>query len=152
LSIPAGFSHVSCELLVTSACNLRCSYCIEKELPVLPMSEDVAERAIDLFLFLADGAQTAEITVTGGEPLLRFGSLRSIAERVERAARERGISYQLVLKTNGTMMTPEIVDFLKDGSWRVVVSIDGSQRSHDRHRKDCSGRSTWHAVTRALGH
>jgi uncharacterized protein len=144
------FSHVSCELLVTTACNLRCSYCIEKELPVLPMSDDVAARAIDLFLFLADGAQTAEITVTGGEPLLRFGSLRSIAGRVERTATQHSISYQLVLKTNGTMMTPEIANFLKDGSWHVVVSIDGSEQSHDRHRKDHSGRPTWHAVTRAI--
>jgi sulfatase maturation enzyme AslB (radical SAM superfamily) len=62
----ALFSHVSCELLVTTACNLRCSYCIERELPVLPMPDDVAGRAIDLFMFLADGAQTAEIMVTFG--------------------------------------------------------------------------------------
>jgi uncharacterized protein len=143
------FSHVTCELLVTTACNLRCSYCIEKELPVMPMSDDVTGRAIDLFMFLADGAKTAEIAVTGGEPLLRFGSLRSIAGHVERDARERGISYQLILKTNGTMLTPEIADFLKEAPWRVV-SIDGSEQSHYRHRKDCSGRSTWHAVTAAI--
>src|ERR1035437_3128063 len=147
----ALFSHVSCELLVTTACNLRCSYCIERELPVLPMPDDVAGRAIDLFMFLADGAQTAEIMVTGGEPLLRIRLLRSIAGRVERAAKEHGISYQLVLKTNGTLMTAEIADFLKDGPWRVVVSIDGSEQTHDRYRKDCSGRSTWNAVTAAIG-
>jgi uncharacterized protein len=146
----ALFSHVSCEMLVTTACNLRCSYCIEKELQVLPMPDEVAARAIDLFMFLAHGAQTAEIIVTGGEPLMRFRSLRSIVGRVDLAAREHGISYQLVLKTNGTMMTAEIADFLKDGPWRVVVSIDGSEESHDRHRNDRSGRSTWHAVTAAV--
>jgi uncharacterized protein len=93
---------------------------------------------------------SAEV-VTGGEPLLRIRLLRSIAGRVERAAKEHGISYQLVLKTNGTLTTAEIADFLKDGPWRVVVSIDGSEQTHDRYRKDCSGRSTWNAVTAAIG-
>lgn len=114
------------------------------------MSEEVATRAIDLFMFLADGAKTAEIIFTGGEPLLRFQCLRSIVNYVDQVAKEHAISYQLVLKTNGTITTSEIVDFLCDAPWRVVVSIDGSAESHDRNRRDSLGRPTWDVAVAAL--
>jgi uncharacterized protein len=111
------------------------------------MPVEVGTRAIDMFMFLAEGATTAEVTFTGGEALLRFRDLRSIVSHVRKTAKERGIACQLILKTNGTILSPRIIDFLVEGSWRVVVSIDGTPTSHDRHRKDKSGKPTQKTVS-----
>jgi uncharacterized protein len=114
------------------------------------MPVEVGVRAIDMFMFLADGASTAEITFTGGEALLRFRDLESIVSHVRKTATEHDIACQFILKTNGTILSPQIVDFLSDGSWRVVVSIDGTPTSHDRHRKDKSGRPTQKTVAQNI--
>ena len=114
---------------------------------MLPMSVDVGQRAIDMFMSLAEGAATAEITFTGGEALLRFPDLTSIVNHLRKKAAEHNIACQLVLKTNGTILSPGIVDFLSEGSWRVVVSIDGTSASHDRNRKDKAGRPTHKTVS-----
>jgi uncharacterized protein len=114
------------------------------------MPVEVGARAIDMFMFLAEGATTAEVTFTGGEALLRFRDLKSIVSHIRKTAKERNIACQLILKTNGTILSPQIVDFLSDESWRVVVSIDGAPTSHDRHRKDKSGRPTQETVAQNI--
>jgi uncharacterized protein len=114
------------------------------------MPVEVGERAIDMFMSLADGVTTAEITFTGGEALLRFRDLTSIVNHLRRKATEHNIACQLILKTNGTILSPRIIDFLGEGSWRVVVSIDGTPTTHDRHRKDKSGKPTHKTVSHTI--
>ena len=103
-----------------------------------------------MLMFLAQGATTVELTFTGGEPLLRFPDLQALADRAQQRAHEYGMVPQFVLKTNGTILNPQILAFLSDGPWRVVVSIDGAATAHDLHRRDSAGNPTYQAVSRTI--
>lgn len=140
--MPALHENVSCELLVTGLCNMRCDYCIAKTITREEMKEATARRAIEMFLDMADGAKAAEFTYTGGEPLTAFPTLVSITEFARDRATNMGIDPSFVLKTNGTILTPEVLDFLRGQDIKVVASIDGNCESHDTHRMMASGDST----------
>ena len=69
-----------------------------------------------------------EIRFTGGEPLLFNGIYDLI-----RFATEEGICTSL--GTNGTLVTKEVAKKLKEsGLKKVVVSIDGNKKTHDKIR------------------
>lgn len=84
---------------LTHRCNLRCVMCYNR-----PQSEpelDTAE-CLDVLAQLA-AAGALRLTLTGGEILTRRDFF-TIAEAA------RGLGFALDLKTNGTLMTPEIAD------------------------------------------
>lgn len=142
--------HVSCELMLTSACNLACEYCIARELRPHSMEADLTRKAVDLLIFLAQGASSIEFTFTGGEPLLRFPVLKSAANHINRSADAANMRSSLVLKTNGTIMSGEIARFLKHHRALVVVSIDGTSDVHDKHRRSARGAGTHNLVSRNI--
>ncbi len=140
--------YASCEILLTNYCNLACGYCIAKELPGPPISIDIGKRAVETFVFLAEGCKLIEFTFTGGEPLTRFGVLEAITEYAEEHATRSGMKSRFILKTNGSILNQNIVEYLQAHHIRVVVSIDGKAEVHDRHRKTPSGGAS-HAVVSA---
>ena len=137
--------HLTAEFLLTSACNMSCSYCIGRELPTATLSIEDALKAFDLFTWLAEGASSVEITLTGGEPLLVFPVAESLICHAEERTRAEGIHSTFVIKTNGTILTEAVRTFIRDHRIKVVVSIDGSAIVHDRHR-----RTKQHCETHAL--
>ena len=57
---------------------------------------------------------------------------------------------QFILKSNGTLLDPETIAFLCDAQWRVVISVDGTVKTHNRHRRDSAGNPTYDAVLRGI--
>ncbi len=112
---------------LTNACNLACIHCranaIKEPLP----DELTTSEAKDFVNELVEYKPI--VILTGGEPLLR-----SDVYEIARYATSRGL--RVVLATNGTLLTPEIVRKLKSaGIQRVSVSIDGSNaETHDTFR------------------
>jgi uncharacterized protein len=139
--------HVSCELLLTNSCNMRCGYCIARNLPGPPMTREIGRKALDMFVFLAQGAKSLEITFTGGEPLLEFSLLEELTGYAHERAHEAGMEVSFVLKTNGTILTQAIVDYMRGHCIKVVVSIDGTPAAHDKYRRTAGGRGTHKVVS-----
>lgn len=111
----------------TRACNLHCRHCyadagtfLQDELTVKEIKALIDELA-DLGVL--------SITFTGGEPLLH----PFIGELME-YARKKPLT--VILFTNGTLLTPEIVEKLKGLQvYRVITSIDGPDpETHDTLR------------------
>jgi 12,18-didecarboxysiroheme deacetylase len=112
---------------VTRACNLKCIHCYahavsrsrEKELTHeqgLALLDDLAAFGVPVVLF------------SGGEPLVR-PDLMGLA----RYAVQRGM--RAVISTNGTLITTEKAEALKDvGLSYVGVSLDGLEEVNDRFR------------------
>jgi len=113
---------------VTQACNLSCRHCYQNATRrALPDELTTAEK-----LNLID--QLAEefvpfIAFAGGEPLV-MPDLWPVLER----CRQRGI--HVTLATNGTLLTPEMCQRLKDSNVKYVeVSVDSlNPEEHDRFR------------------
>lgn len=113
-------------LELTRACNLKCIHCLNNS-GIKQKDELTKEDLLKLIKnFSSHGVQ--EIRFTGGEPLLFNGIYDLI-----RFATEEGICTSL--GTNGTLVTKEVAKKLKEsGLKKVVVSIDGNKKIHDKIR------------------
>lgn len=141
--LPEGLNeHVTCELLITSRCNMACSYCIAKGLPSGTMNIDVGRKAIDLFVYLAEGGKSIEFTFSGGEPLTEFVLIKELMAYASERTYERDMRPQFVVKTNGTILNTEILKLLKSYKIKTVISIDGTSEVHDKHRVDIISKGT----------
>ena len=113
-------------LELTRACNLKCIHCLNNS-GIKQKDELTKEDLLKLIKnFSSHGVQ--EIRFTGGEPLLFNGIYDLI-----KFATEEGICTSL--GTNGTLVTKEVAKKLKEsGLKKVVVSIDGNKKTHDKIR------------------
>lgn len=113
-------------LELTRACNLKCIHCLNNS-GIKQKDELTKEDLLKLIKnFSSHGVQ--EIRFTGGEPLLFNGIYDLI-----KFATEEGICTSL--GTNGTLITKEVAKKLKEsGLKKVVVSIDGNKKTHDKIR------------------
>lgn len=113
---------------MTRSCNLNCLHCrgsaTEKHAPDELTTEE-GERFIDSVAAFAKPI----LILSGGEPLQRHDVFRLAQYGTDKGLR-------VVLATNGTMLTPEIVRrMIEVGIKRVSISIDGSNAaSHDSFR------------------
>lgn len=95
-------------LTLTRACNLRCGFC-----PLVlgrgNMSPALAKKAASVYLKLFPRGKL-RVRFFGGEPLLRFRTLRGMIERYP-WPRQRAPRFSF--PTNGTKLTPDVLKFLK---------------------------------------
>lgn len=118
-------------LYLTWRCNLRCKHCwvsadseeniIINEIPD-DRYKDIIKEACNL------GANF--IKISGGEPLLRWDTLKICIA----TAAENGC--EILIETNGTILEPEHVDFLKLHNCIISISLDGNQYTHNELRNN----------------
>jgi len=109
---------------VTDRCNLRCRYCMPREVfgsgfRFLPGSEllNFDELARIAHVFARVGVR--KIRLTGGEPLLR----RELEKLVAMLAQIDGIE-ELAMTTNGLLLASRAAALARAGLDRVTVSLD----------------------------
>ena len=147
---PQGIPLRTLVLEVAQACNLRCRYCYAEGgayggEPRL-LSPETARRAVRLLLREADDRQPATLVLFGGEPLLNMPALRAAVEEVAAGGAETGKKVQISLTTNGTLLAPEVVDFLQRNRVMVAISLDGPPDLHDANRPDTAGRGSYATI------
>lgn len=148
MSAPAAaFPVDALELALTLRCNLACAYCLRHD-PGEEMSEDLAGRALDLLF--ARPAARKDLTFTGGEPLLRLGRVRALADEARSRARAAGTRLRLNVLTNGAALAADALDFLDAEDVRAVVTAGGAPESHDRQRRLPDGSGSWPRVEKGL--
>ena len=113
---------------VTRRCNLACIHCRASSLCGPYQGELDTAQCLRLLDEITAFSQPI-IILTGGEPLLRE-DIFDIADHGNR------LGLRMVLATNGTLLTEEMVaKMLRAGIRRVSVSLDGpDRRSHDAFR------------------
>jgi len=123
------FGRVARDLRIslTSACSLRCTYCMPAEgLPVVPRDELLS--AAEIARLVEVGVRdlgVRDIRFTGGEPLLR-PDLVEILDRSARVARGASLS----LTTNGIGLERRIDALREAGLTRLNISLDTIDRDH----------------------
>ncbi|GLI26283.1 GTP 3',8-cyclase [Agromyces rhizosphaerae] len=112
---------------ITSACSLRCTYCMPAEgLPVIPRDELLSAEEIARLVGLAvRDLGVREVRFTGGEPLTR----PDLVEIVRRSA-EAAPGTPLALTTNGIGLDRKARPLVAAGLSRVNVSLDTLDREH----------------------
>jgi cyclic pyranopterin phosphate synthase len=107
-------------LSVTDRCNLRCIYCMPVEGVRKVRHQDILSyEELMLLAETAVGIGIEKIRVTGGEPLVRNGIL-DFLENISKIPQLR----QLVLTTNGVLLSEMAEGLRKAGVQRLNISLD----------------------------
>lgn len=136
------YRHTYCDndffsvtILPTQECNARCFYCFEQEKNSVTMSEDVISATVQyLCSRLLPGCKLV-YTWFGGEPLLSHRIAEKIINDVN-AQMGGTIDYSSSLITNGSLLTPSLIQKLKSlwNTTTVVLTIDGYGVKHDQRK------------------
>lgn len=135
------------------ACNLRCPYCyyINEDTPRygLIVSERTLEKLYEQVARYVGQRTGFAFIWHGGEPLMlgrkRLQAFLDLQRRFFSKDQVRNL-----LQTNGVLLDQAWVDFFKENEVGVGLSLDGTQRTHDRTRITRTGRGSYHDVIRAL--
>jgi uncharacterized protein len=140
-------------------CNLECRYCYyleknglyppEKSSPNphaggMLMSQSLLETFVRQYIE-AQTQREVLFTWHGGEAMLRPLSFYQEAVRLQQKY-AAGHLIDNCLQTNGTLITEEWCEFLRQHHWLVGVSVDGPQEIHDAFRKDRRGNGSFRRV------
>ncbi|WP_462375353.1 anaerobic sulfatase-maturation protein [Segatella buccae] len=140
---------------VGASCNLRCKYCyylekahLYRNAPARVMSDELLERFVQEYIQAQTMSQVL-FTWHGGEPLMRpLSFYRKAVALQEKYAFGRQIDN--TIQTNGTLLTDEWCEFLKEHNWLVGISIDGPQEFHDEYRRTATDKPSWQKVMRGI--
>jgi uncharacterized protein len=132
----------------TTQCDLRCKYCF-----VYKLNEDQqygkmsVETADQLIRFAGNNLdQNGNIWFFGAEPFCNFDIIQYIVEK----SRANGYTWRFGATTNCTLLTEEIVQWLKKHNFGVTCSIDGLKESHNTNRVYPDGSGSWDDAWRGL--
>jgi GTP 3',8-cyclase len=124
LGRPLGDLRIS----VTDRCNLRCPYCMPREVfgsdfQFLDRSELLSFQEITRVARIASAQGVSKVRLTGGEPLLR----PDLEKLIEMLAGIDGID-DIALTTNGTALAQRAGALARAGLDRVTVSLDALEQ------------------------
>jgi cyclic pyranopterin phosphate synthase len=111
-------------LSVTDRCNLRCTYCMPRELfganhEFLPRSEILSYEEFARLVAIFAELGVSKVRLTGGEPLLR----RDLETLISAVAQTPGID-DVAMTTNATLLAGRASSLREAGLSRVTVSLD----------------------------
>lgn len=131
-------------LHLTTACNMRCTYCYAPPHDGKPMSAAVAEAALELGARL--NHESCGVVFFGGEPLLckdRIAETVAYARDMERRGAGR---FHFKITTNGLLLDDAWLDFAVRNDILIALSCDGVQAAHDCHRRLPNGAGSFERV------
>ncbi|MGX7926632.1 GTP 3',8-cyclase MoaA [Tsuneonella sp. HG094] len=113
-------------LSVTDRCDLRCAYCMPRDMTFLPRREVLSLEELHRLALAFIDRGVSRIRLTGGEPLVR----RDVMELVHALGRRIGDGLdELTLTTNGTQLAQYADDLAAAGIRRINVSLDTLDRT-----------------------
>jgi len=152
----APFPLTTMVLNVTNQCNLSCEYCyeygedkiVDTENGRQPkfMSEQTARESVDFMLRESGDNKVAHVTFFGGETLLNFPVLKKTIAYARQRGAELGKQVDFSLTTNGTLLKPEIIEFLAENHVGVTISIDGPKEVQDKFRVFHNGTGSYDVI------
>jgi sulfatase maturation enzyme AslB (radical SAM superfamily) len=118
-------------IILTDQCNFDCIYCYPK-MRRKRLDSTLLSRALDFFHRFF--ARECVIHFYGGEPLLAFEKIKQTVDQIKRLSINRRIKVRYSLTTNGSLLTDDVLDFLEDHEFSVLLSFDGLAQDISRKR------------------
>ena len=136
--------------VLTERCNLRCVYCYErfKNKRRRHMSADAIKRRIGAELTADNGFDYVWFIFFGGEPLLRYETIRDVVEWSRATAWPAPAKeFQFMVETNSTLLNAHMKQWFAEHRDHVIlsVSLDGTKDAHDRNRSNSYDKVAPHA-------
>jgi uncharacterized protein len=144
----------SVTLFLTTACNLRCTYCYAcaGDRPATFMNIDTAKRGIDFVIANAVETGKPEIEITfhgGGEPTVHWKVMCAALEYAHKCCSTCGLAVKAYSATNG-VLSPGQTEWIVANLQGLSVSFDGVPEAHDSNRLTILGQGSSSDVMRTL--
>lgn len=155
-------------LQVTTACNLKCTYCYQINKSQNSMSWETARAAIDQLIdrsyrddsyINVHNSSGLIVEFIGGEPLLEIGLIQRATDYLVRKLFEMDHPWKnktrFSICSNGLLYFDERVQsYIKkyNNLLSFSISIDGNKRLHDSCRIDAEGNGSYDRAMRAVHH
>lgn len=130
-------------LSITKDCNLACSYCYSGAKANEIMSYNTAKKVIDYAFKILPKGEKLEFNFFGGEPLLYFDIIKQTVSYIRDKEKENDTKTLLNITTNGTVLSKEIIEYLRAEKFHIAFSIDGPRHIHDKSRKFSDGKGSF---------
>jgi len=137
-------------LILTRGCNLDCAYCdFDPGDAGRAMGPDLVAEAVAGWVEWVTGAgdERLDLHFFGGEPFTQPDLIEIAVHRARHLAAARGLTVRVEATTNGLFGEP-MLDFVRDHFDSLVLSLDGRQAEHDRHRHRRDGAGSFTRVWR----
>ncbi len=140
--------------LPTYACNLQCPYCYEKAGTVLSHSMDktMSENVSQFMKKMVEENRSRDILLKlyGGEPLLNTDAIYPVYDALSDYSHTSKTGFYIVLQTNGTLITKEIINTISNHLWTVEMTLEGDKSHHDTMRVYKKGGGTYEDIMKAI--
>ena len=132
----SGIKSMSTWLHIDNNCNLDCSYCYITGMDNEFMSIQTANNYLDKLEQTVVEHRLTSVTIrfAGGEPTLRKNIITHICKQIKSRPLLKQIKVNLILITNGTVVSSDLVNLIKAHSISVCISVDGLDKWHDKTR------------------
>lgn len=139
-------------LHVTNACNMRCPYCYVHK-TADKMDDSIGRASVEAVIGSAvrHGFPAVKLKYAGGEASLNSDVLLELHRYARALSARHGITLYATLLSNGAKLPTALIDALKAADIRVMISLDGVGRDHDRQRPFLGGQPTFRFVERTIG-
>ncbi|HPM24666.1 MAG TPA: radical SAM protein [Phycisphaerae bacterium] len=135
-------------LHLTTACNMRCSYCYAPPHDGAPMSDEIGRQALDLAARLT--SDSCGVVFFGGEPLLCKDRIASLVAYARHLEHNRAGRFHFKITTNGLLLDAAFLEFAVRNDILIAMSLDGVRQAHDQHRRLAGGGPTFDVLVERL--
>lgn len=125
------------DILTNYTCNFKCIYCYSAAGRSNEQVDFNKIKAVLDYLFCSGKKQTTPYIINfsgGGEPLMSFTLIKRTVEYVEQINKDGKYKYNIGLVTNGSLITPDIIDFLQEHKVDMAVSFEILERLQNKER------------------
>lgn len=130
-------------LIVTHGCNLACRYCFVHQEPSR-MDYGTAQEAAEFLIRNSSEKEPPAINFFGGEPMVMWDEV--IVPLTEWIRREYKKPFTLSITTNGTLLKPDRIAYMKQNGFGLLLSIDGDRETQDYNRPRHDGSGSFDAI------
>lgn len=125
------------DILLNNICNFRCRYCYSA---AGRSNKEIAPEAVDAcikYLFGAEKDDKLPLRLHfsgGGEPLVSFSQIRRTVAKIEEFSKNSRRKYSLGIVSNGSLLTEEIIEYLKEKKIDLTISFEVLKELQNRER------------------
>jgi uncharacterized protein len=135
----------SIDVQFTEDCNLRCNYCFVLEKRVNKFTAEMGRKAMDFLVMNSGKVIDLNYTFFGGEPLLEFDSMFEVMKYSDKIEKVAGKKIHFNATTNGLLLTEDVLKKSQEKLF-YLLSIDGDEKTHDKHRLSINGKGSFKQV------
>jgi len=133
-------------ILLNLDCNFNCFYCFESHTGGY-LDDIVSQKIISMIDRIPKSAKKISVDWYGGEPLLSFDKLRFLNDKFIEICRANGIQYCTSITTNGYLLTPLVIEYLKTIPLsHLQITLDGPAETHNVSRPLKNGDPTFDII------